>query len=79
MKFKITLHNPDVLMDAVHTAVYDELKFSHPTLGPDELDQLADTRKEKTLGFCGKWFKDGAYLTVEIDTKAKTATVVPAK
>lgn len=28
---------------------------------------------------CKKWFEYGEYLTVEIDTDAKTCTVVPVK
>lgn len=79
MKFRVALKDPDTLADAVEAAVLAELKHANPTLSEEERDQIADSRKEKTLALCAKWFKHGEYLTVEIDTKARTATVVPEK
>jgi hypothetical protein len=33
----------------------------------------------KVQELCSTWFSYGEYLTVEIDTEAKTCTVLPAR
>ena len=45
----------------------------------DEREAVAAIRKEKLHDLCRQWFEYGEYLVVEIDTEAKTCTVVPVK
>lgn len=73
MKFKVTMKDPDTLHDAIADAVKDELKQMN--LGEDEKEALQEIRANRYAEIAGKWFEYGEYLTVEIDTEAKTATV----
>lgn len=77
MKFTVTMKDPDTL----HNAITDAVKASLADLGldEDELEPLVEKRHEKVDELCSKWFKWGEYLTVEIDTDAKTCVVVPEK
>lgn len=74
MKFRVMMKDPDALDDQIRTAV----KRSVEALGleDDEADAVLETRVEKVNSLCGRWFKYGEYLEVEIDTDAKTCTVV---
>lgn len=65
MKFKVTMKDPDTLYDAIHEAVKEQVE-----------DLARESRKNKIGTLCGQWFEWGEYLTVEIDTDAKTCTVV---
>jgi hypothetical protein len=76
MKFKVGMKDPDTLHDAIKRAV----DVSFETMGPledDEVDALAEVRREKMRDLCSRWFRYGEYLTVEIDTEAGTCTVIP--
>lgn len=74
MKFKVTMKDPDTLHDAISDAVTEDLKQVD---GLDDADReaLFHTRREAASKVASKWFRYGEYLTVEIDTDAKTATV----
>lgn len=74
-KIKVTLKDPDTMYDAVQDFVDEELKASN--LPEDEQEAVKDLRVEKYSEAVGKFFEYGEYLTVEIDTDAKTARVVP--
>jgi hypothetical protein len=78
MKFKVTFKDPDALRDSVDDAVGRSLRGPDgPKLDDDELDILAEKRTEEFMDLCDKWFEYDEYLTVEVDTDAKTCTVVP--
>jgi ferredoxin-NADP reductase len=75
MKIKITMKDPDVLQDAIEEAVKEEVK-SMENLSDDEKELVVESRKEKASSVCGKWFRYGEYLTVEVDTENKTCVVL---
>lgn len=77
MLIKVTMKDPDTLQDAIAEAVTAELQAT-PGLDDDDREALFDKRQERAATVASKWFKFGEYLTVEIDTEAKTATVCPA-
>lgn len=74
MKFRVTMKDPDTLQDAIVEAVKKSL--ADLGLDEDELEPLIERRSEKVGDVCKKWFGYGEYLTVEVDTDAKTCTVV---
>lgn len=78
MKFQVTLKDPDTLADAIEYAIGKDDALSLIT-DDDERAAVAEVRKEKVSTLCNKWFEYGEYLVVEIDTDAKTCTVVPVK
>lgn len=77
MKFQVQMKDPDVLQDAIEEAVKKSL--ADLGLDEDELEPLVEKRSEKVKAVCDTWFRWGEYLVVEIDTDAKTCTVVPEK
>jgi len=77
MKFKVTMKDADTLYDAIQDAVDEQV--SAMGLDEDEADALKERRREKISDLCGEWFRYGEYLTVEIDTDAKTCVVVSLK
>lgn len=79
MIFRVTMKDPDTLWDCIREAVSEDLEQMVPELDADEKDALRDMRVEKVGELCSKWFKYSEYLTVEIDTEAKTCVVVPEK
>lgn len=78
MKFRVTMKDPDVLHDAIEEAV-DSAVDKMDGLDADEREAVKDKRKENVADSCCAWFKYGEYLTVEVDTDAKTCVVVPNK
>lgn len=74
MKFKVTMKDPDTLSDAINEAVEAQIKEIGIT-DKDEIEALTEKRVEKVRDLCGLWFEYGEYVTIEIDTEAKTATV----
>jgi hypothetical protein len=68
MKFRITMKDPDALRIALGGAAK---KSVGAALGAS-LDECEEELRE----FVKRWFKYGEYLTVEIDTDAKTILVV---
>lgn len=78
MKFKVQMKDPDTLHDAITEAVKNQIQEIGIT-DKDEIEALTEKRVEKVNELCGEWFEYGEYLTVEIDTEAKTATVCKAK
>lgn len=75
MKVKVFIKDTDVLQDAVEEAVDEELKNSG--LAEDEQEAVRGLRVEKALDVAGEWWEYGEYITVEFDTEARTARVVP--
>lgn len=74
MKFKVTMKDPDTLTDAIDEAVKAQI-VEIGIIDEDEIEALTEKRADKVRDLCGEWFEYGEYLTVEIDTEAKTATV----
>lgn len=77
MKFTITMKDPDGPYDCIHDAAKSSLMNS----GLSEAEQraLIDLRVEKMHEVTDRFFRHGEYLTIEIDTDAGTATVLPVK
>ena len=75
MKVKVFIKDTDVLQDAVEESVDDELKNSG--LAEDEQEAVRELRIEKALDVANTWWEYGEYITVEFDTEAITARVVP--
>ncbi len=73
MKFTVSMKDPDTLHDAIDEAVKSDLATTG--LDADEQELLAESRREKISELCGKWFRYGEYLDVEIDTEAGTCIV----
>lgn len=74
MKFKVTMKDPDTLSDAIDDAVKDDLKKIEG-LSDDDREALAYGRRKEAGDVAAKWFRYGEYVTVEIDTEARTAIV----
>jgi hypothetical protein len=78
MKFKVTMKDPDALCDAIDDC--PEIKASIPDgLDDDEREEVFSRRKTKAREFAGRWMDYGEYITVEFDTDAGTATIVPTE
>lgn len=78
MKFRVTMKDPDGVFESLRDAATASLKGTEG-LGDMERDDLIEKRREG-FGFHIKpWFEYGEYLTVEIDTDAKTCVVVQNK
>lgn len=75
MKIRVTFKDPDVVADEIERCVSADVA----TLGLSkvEADAVAELRAEKVVEFVSKWVKYGEYITVEFDTDAGTAVVVP--
>lgn len=75
MKVKVFIKDPDVLQDGVEESVDEELKNSG--LAEDEQEAVRELRIEKALDVANTWWEYSEYITVEFDTEARTARVVP--
>ena len=73
MKFTVMMKDPDTLSDTVRDAVKKSL-LALP-ISQDERNILEEARVAGEYEKCGKWFKYGEYLEVEIDTDLMTCTV----
>jgi hypothetical protein len=76
MKFRVTMKDPDALDDPIDDAVKEAPDLAN--LPEDEREILQEHRKVSLREIASRWFEYGEYLTVEIDTDAKTCTVVEA-
>jgi hypothetical protein len=73
VKFRITMKDPDGFHDSVEEAVKE---MDLPGLSEDEAELVREARTETIKKLLGRWFEYGEYLTVEVDTDAKTCTVI---
>lgn len=71
------MKDPDTLLDACKEAA----GLSVRDIGLNDREQalVAEAREDTFYEIAGRWFDCGEYLTVEIDTDAKTCVVVPNK
>lgn len=77
MKFIVTMKDPDGPYDSVPDAVKAWLVASG--LPAHEQKLLEESRREELDAFKGQWMEFGEYVSIEFDTDAGTATVLPAK
>lgn len=77
MKFKVMLKDPDAFFEAVTDVIDVSLKGT--TFSEDEFEALAEIWREKISESISKWVKFSECITIEFDTTAGTATVVPIK
>jgi len=78
MKFTVTLKDPDGFYESIKEAVDNSLNGT-TLLDEDEFEELAEIRRVKINEAISKWVKYSEYITIEFDTTANTATVVPVK
>lgn len=79
MKFRVAFKTPDVLDMAATSAAanrFQEIRGLIPHRAED-IDDLIGELKEKYMDLASKWVKFNEYVTIEFDTHAGTATVVP--
>lgn len=76
MKIRVTMKDPDGVGDSIHEAAKaSALKVDG--LSAEEREDIQERRHGAYTELCSRWFEYGEYLTVEIDTEAGTAVVVP--
>lgn len=75
MKFRITMKSPDAYGDALNKAAEDIV--ANNGVLDDDIPDAVEKEYEQLDELCSKWFTYSEYVTIEIDTEAKTATVVP--
>lgn len=78
MKFRMSMKDPDSLHDAIKLAAENEVAELEG-IDDEERKDLVESRRAKAKEVCRTWFRYGEYLTVEIDTEAKTCVVVKEK
>lgn len=74
MKIRLTFKDPDGVSESLDGFVKDSLKGLN--LSSDEAEALFDIRREKLAEALEPWVTYEEYVTIEIDTEAKTAEVV---
>lgn len=75
MKFQITMKDPDGVYDSKQQAVEDSLE--ELDISEQEKEALMEMRMAEVDAGLSKWFRYGEYVTIEVDTDAGTAVVVP--
>jgi CRISPR/Cas system-associated protein Csm6 len=75
MKVVVSLKDPDGFADSVNETVKREV--SKLGLDHDEAAAVEEKRLDKAWKALGKFVQYGEYVTIEFDTDAGTATVVP--
>lgn len=76
MKFTVTLKDPDGFYDGVRAAAKESLK-ELSGLDEDEKADLTEVRHQKAWSRLEEFVSDQELITIEFDTVARTATVVP--
>jgi hypothetical protein len=74
MKFRITLKDPDGIYECVKEAV-DQSRPAQ--LSDEEWESISESRMREITN--SKWIDCGDYVSIEIDTVANTAVVIPVK
>lgn len=78
MKVRITLKDPDGVYDSLNMAVKESLGEAGITDG-GEVAALFGVRRARVERACSKFIDYEEYVTIEIDTDAGTAVVIPVK
>lgn len=71
MKFIVTFKTPDAVRTTIENVLPPAIQ------GDNEEEELYIYKVEKLVEFTAKWVKYGECITIEFDTEAGTATVVP--
>lgn len=77
MNFRMMMKTPDCLDDAIEDAVGSMLFDFEGDEEAQEDKRIELTEEAKD--FAEKWVKWGEYVTIEFDTEAGTAVVLPAE
>ena len=77
MKFRMMMKTPDCLDMAIEDAVGSMLYDFEGDKDAEEDKRIELTQETKE--FAEKWVKWSEYITIEFDTEAKTAVVVPVE
>lgn len=82
-KFCVTFKTPDAVDDPAGEEAVREASRRLKELGRgddlgEEHEELTEYWKKCFKAFAAKWVKYGEYVTIEFDTDAGTATVLPA-
>ncbi len=75
MKLRVTFKDPDGPADCIDEAIREEV--GKLKLDGDEEEAVFEVRREKLKKKLAKWLPYMEYVTIEFDTDAGTATVVP--
>ena len=78
MKFKVTFKNPDGFWDSVEDAVEESLS-GNTFFSEKEAEATYDARRDIIQDAIRKYVAFEECITIEFDTTAGTATVVPLK
>ena len=79
MKFRITMKDPVGVFDSITAEVVrlmERIKELDEGINADEMDSIEEQHRETLEKHVRDWFQYGEYITVEIDTDAKTCKVV---
>lgn len=69
MKIQITFKDPDGVYEAIQEKAESQLVNAE--------DEIIEKRMQSIQKQLESWIKYNEYITVEFDTEAKTATVIP--
>ena len=75
MKIRITMKDPDTMIETVDEAVKEDVA-KLGLLSKDEAEAIIEMRAEAERDKLSAWFRYSEYLTVECDTEAMTARVL---
>jgi hypothetical protein len=75
VKFRIQLKDPDGFSDGMDEAI--EASLSEADLSDDEKEAVSEARQERAWKALETWVEYQEYVTIEFDTDAGTAVVVP--
>jgi hypothetical protein len=78
MKFRVTFKDPDGPYDDITEAATQQVKAIQG-IDEEERESLIESKREKLASFARKWLDCGEYVTIEFDTDAGTAVVVPER
>lgn len=76
MKFTVTFKDPDVVHDAIERAIKASLE-PQEGLDDEEVEAIVEQRMEEIEDSIKKWVKYSEYVTIQFDTDAGTAAVLP--
>ena len=79
MKFQITMKDPDTIFDSISDAVEKEIGNEGIYYDKHFESRHFENRRAEVVQFCETWFRYSEYVTIEIDTDANTATVIPVQ
>lgn len=77
MKFRITMKDPDGVWESIDEEAREHAK-SISGLSKSERDCVMEDRRECLWSEIEEWIQYREYVTIEIDTEKRTATVLKA-